>query len=446
MARYNQNTTIEPPKIEYCLYARKSSESDERQAMSIGSQIEEMKTLANRDGFKIKEIKQESHSAKNSGSRPVFKQLLQEIRQKKFNGILTWAPDRLSRNAGDLGSVVDLMDQGKLVKIQTYSQSFSNNPNEKFLLMILCSQAKLENDNKGVNVQRGLRTKCSMGWRPSIAPLGYLNKPGNGHVDELIVLDTERASFVTQMFERVANQGHSGRTIKHWLDRIGFQTRNDKPIPLSKVYSTLNNPFYYGEFEFPVGSGTWYQGKHKPLVTKEIFDKVQTVLQSVPKGYKNKTFPFKRIFKCGGCGGNVTAEEKLRKLKRGGFSKHIYYHCGRSINYECDEPYITEADLIKQLIANIDKIKFNYAGITRKIEEDIDRYHRLKTQVLHQEFIDGNLTELNSTSKSVSDKNDMTKNYVLHILKIGTTEERQEAISFIKTKFILTNKTIVIQK
>ena len=125
MTTYNQNTTIEPPKIEYCLYARKSSESDERQAMSIDSQIDEMLQLAKRDNLKIKEIKKESHSAKMSGSRPVFTELLQELRQKKFNGILTWAPDRLSRNAGDLGSVVDLMDQGKLVKIQTYSQSFS---------------------------------------------------------------------------------------------------------------------------------------------------------------------------------------------------------------------------------------------------------------------------------------------------------------------------------
>lgn len=444
--KYNQNTTIEPPKIEYCLYARKSSESDERQAMSIDSQIDEMLTLAKRDNLKIKEIKKESHSAKMSGSRPVFTELLHELRQKKFNGILTWAPDRLSRNAGDLGSVVDLMDQGKLIKIQTYSQSFSNSPNEKFLLMILCSQAKLENDNKGLNVQRGLRTKCAMGWRPSIAPSGYLNKDGNGHIDELIILDPERSSFITQMFERVALQGHSGRAIKNWLDRIGFTTRLGNKMPLSKVYSTLNNPFYYGEFEFPVGSGTWYQGKHKPLVTKELFDKVQAVLQTVPKGYKNKIFPFKSIFKCGGCGGGVTAEEKLRKLKHGGFVKHTYYHCGRSLNYECDEPYITESDLIKQLIANIDKIKFNHTGVTRKIQEDIERYHRLKTQVLHQEFIDGHLAEFNRVPQTSADKNEMTKNYLLHILQIGTIEERQEALSFIKTKFILSKRTIAIQK
>jgi site-specific DNA recombinase len=444
--KYNQNTTIEPAKIEYCLYARKSSESDERQTMSIDSQIDEMLTLAKRDNLKIKEVKKESHSAKMSGSRPVFTQLLQELRQKKFNGILTWAPDRLSRNAGDLGSVVDLMDQGKLIKIQTYSQSFSNSPNEKFLLMILCSQAKLENDNKGLNVQRGLRTKCAMGWRPSIAPAGYLNQAGDGHKDELIIIDPERASFITQIFERVAHQGHSGRAIKNWLDRIEFTTRLGNRMPLSKVYSTLKNPFYYGEFEFPVGSGTWYQGKHKPLVTKELFDKVQIMLECPPKSYNNKVFPFKSIFKCGGCGGGVTAEEKIRKLKHGGHAKHSYYHCGRSLNYECDEPYITENDLVKQLIANIDRIKFNHTGVTRKIQEDIERYHRLKTQVLHQEYIDGHLAEFNRIPQTSADKNEMTKNYLLHILQVGTAEERQEALSFIKTKFILSKRTIIIQK
>ena len=166
------------PVIEYCLYARKSSESDERQAMSIDSQIHEMRTLATRDHLEIKEIREESHSAKESGHRPVFNQLLSDIRAGMFSGILTWAPDRLSRNAGDLGMLVDLMDQGKLAQIKTFSQSFSNNPNEKFLLMILCSQAKLENDNRGINVKRGLRAKCEAGWRPGSCPTGYYERFG----------------------------------------------------------------------------------------------------------------------------------------------------------------------------------------------------------------------------------------------------------------------------
>lgn len=431
-------------EISYCLYARKSSESDERQIMSIDSQIEEMKQLARRENINVKEIKVESHSAKESGARPVFVELIKGIRSGKFNGILTWAPDRLSRNAGDLGTLVDLMDQKKLQRIQTYSQAFSNSPNEKFLLMILCSQAKLENDNKGVNVERGLRNKCALGWKPSLAPMGYLNQKGDGRTDELVILDPVRAPFVKQMFERVGNQGHSGRAVKRWLDRIGFETRQGVMCPMSKVHTILKNPFYYGEFEFPSGSGIWYKGKHKPLITKELFEKVQKQLTTTPRPWSKNNFAFKTLMKCGSCGSSVTAEEKFRKLKVGGYHKHIYYHCRRYLDYECNEPYIEEEDLVKQLIANIDKITFNQAGISRKIQEDIERYHRLKADVLHQEYMLGKFDGDNGVVPGKLDFKAMAKNYLIHILRGGTSEERLEILSLIKTRFILRDKKVSI--
>ena len=148
--------------IKYCLYARKSTESDEQQALSIDSQIKEMLEMAKAENMEIADIRRESHSAKDSFQRPVYNKLLADVRSGMFNGILCWARP-LSRNAGDLGAVVDLMDQGRLHEIRTHGQRFTNNPNEKFLLMILGSQAKLENDHKGINVKRGLRAKCEKG-------------------------------------------------------------------------------------------------------------------------------------------------------------------------------------------------------------------------------------------------------------------------------------------
>lgn len=130
-----EQALLTPQEAKFCLYARKSTEGDEKQAMSIDSQIKEMQALAERDGINILEIREERYSAKESGMRPVFNSVLNDIRDEKFNAILTWAPDRLSRNAGDLGMLVDLMDQGKLKFIKTYSQTFTNSPNEKFLLM-----------------------------------------------------------------------------------------------------------------------------------------------------------------------------------------------------------------------------------------------------------------------------------------------------------------------
>src|SRR3972149_7348223 len=223
-------TNSEAPRIEYCLYARKTSEDDERQARSIDSQVKEMTDLATKDGIAIKEVRKESHSAKISGKRPVFMGLINDLRGGRFTGILTWAPDRLSRNAGDLGMLVDLMDQGKLAQIRTYSQNFSNNPNEKFLLMILCSQAKLENDQKGLNVKRGIRAKCEMGWRPGMTPLGYYNRAFGGKKD--VVIDPDRGHIITEMFNKVAEQGAHGRGIKKWLVEKGFTNRSGILVPL----------------------------------------------------------------------------------------------------------------------------------------------------------------------------------------------------------------------
>lgn len=122
-----------------------------------------MLVLAQKENLNIVDMYRESHSAKDCGQRPVYNKLILDIREGKFDGILVWHPDRLARNAGDLGAVVDLLDQKKLVEIRTHSQRFTNNPNEKFLLMILGSQAKLENDNKSINVKRELKTKCELG-------------------------------------------------------------------------------------------------------------------------------------------------------------------------------------------------------------------------------------------------------------------------------------------
>lgn len=218
----------------YCLYARKSTEDDERQALSIDSQIKEMAQQAQAEGLLVTDIRKESHSAKNTGQRQVFNQLVNDIKNGMFQGILSWAPDRLSRNAGDLGTIVDLMDNGYLKEIRTHGQIFTNSPNDKFLLMILCSQAKLENDNRGINVKRGQRTKCEMGVRPSASPLGYLSDYSSPKGQKKILIDPERASIIRKMFEKVAYEGCSGRKVQEWLkNETNLRSRNGNIITLS---------------------------------------------------------------------------------------------------------------------------------------------------------------------------------------------------------------------
>ena len=206
-AQFGSPAVVEAVKVKYCLYARKSTEQDEKQALSIDSQVKEMLQIAERDGLEVIDVRREAHSAKDSGQRPVFKELLEDIRRGRYNGILTWAPDRLSRNAGDLGSLVDLMDQKKLIHIQTHGQTFSNSPNEKFLLMILCSQAKLENDNKSINVKRGLKTRVEMGLWPCPAPTGYQKEK---RTDKFLTIKTT-TSISTIYKRRKSKRSSTGR-------------------------------------------------------------------------------------------------------------------------------------------------------------------------------------------------------------------------------------------
>lgn len=427
--------TDNTPQVEYCLYARKSSEDDERQAMSIDSQIKEMNDMAVREGLFIKEIRKESHSAKTSGQRPIFMQIIQDLRVGLFTGILTWAPDRLSRNAGDLGQLVDLMDLGKLINIKTFTQAFSNTPSEKFLLMILCSQAKLENDQKGINVKRGIRAKCEMGWRPGMPPIGYFNRAFNGVKD--IIIDPERGPVVTEMFERVAKNGDSGRTLKRWLDKTGFTTRSKKRVPLSQIYQMLKNPFYYGKFQYPVSSGIWYQGKHQPLVTKDLFDKVENQLKTHPKSpWGSKIVIYKGLFKCGNCGATLTGEEKFRMRKHSPPNRHVYYHCSRQMG-ECREPYIEEKKLEKQVLRYINFLNIAHAEnlqLTDTLKSSIATYRLVRDEILYEQDVFPEDKPLNIVD------------FVRYIFYSGGIQEKRDLITsfgkqlYIKDGYVSANK------
>lgn len=422
----------ETEPIRYCLYARKSSEAEEKQALSIDSQIKEMLTLAQRDGLNITEMYRESHSAKDAGQRPVFNQLLLDIREGKFTGILVWHPDRLSRNAGDLGAIVDLFDQKKLIEIRTYSQRFTNNPNEKFLLMILGSQAKLENDNKSINVKRGLKTKCELGLWPSIAPTGYLNSK-NKDQKGVVFVDPDRAPVIKDLFQKVANEGWSGRKVYRWLKDIKFKTRTGKPLTLSNVYVILNNHFYYGTFEYPKASGRWFQGKHTPLISKELFEDVQKQLHlQIKSKNRNKEFAFTRLLSCGACGSGVTAQEKFKSLKDGSVAKYIYYGCTRSRDINCKEGYIEEKVLISQLVEIIDRIDLDRSGIKKKLEAEIERHKKFHSGIMGR------------ADENYSVKDADIRNYARYLLTEGSMFEKRDLLTCLKSKINLKSKVIYL--
>lgn len=424
-------------KVKYCLYARKSTESEERQVLSIDSQVKEMLQIAERENLEIVEIRRESHSAKDSAQRPVFNELIEDVRRGKFNGILTWAPDRLSRNAGDLGTLVDLMDQKLLMEIRTYGQQFKNSPNEKFLLMILCSQAKLENDNRGINVKRGLRARCEMGIWPTCTPTGYLNERLSER-NCRVVIDPIRGPILKKMFEKVGYNHWSGRKIYHWLRfELNFKGKSNKNLSLSNIYRLLQNTFYYGPFEYPKDSGNWYQGNHEPLITKELFELTQEQLKRDRIVREGREFAFTKLLTCGHCGSGITATEKYKQLKNGGLNKHIYYGCTKARDLHCKAGYAKEIDLINDLVKIVDELEIDEIGLRKQFEEEIERYNQFQKTVLMMQ---------GKEKEAKLQENFDIRTYAKYVLREGKIDEKRELLAGLKSRLIFINKKLILAK
>ena len=285
-----------------------------------------------------------------------------------------------------------------------------------------------DRDNRGINVKRGIRAKCEMGWRPGNAPVGYMNRSFNGVKD--IIPDPDRASVITEMFEKAA-QGWSGRKIKDWLDSINFTNKSGKKVAISQVFVILNNTFYYGEFEYPEGSGKVYQGSHQPLVPKALFEQVQQS-RAVPNkaAWGTKNFAFKDIFKCGSCGASITAEEKFKSRVDGGFNRHVYYHCTKRVDPNCSERSINEKDLNSQLINFIAEHCDNI-----EVSDELAR-----KMVRHAEVVEYSLSSRGIEHGEI----DPLAEYARYVLTSGTYAEQGKLIEGIRSQFVIRNRVLSV--
>src|SRR3989339_371991 len=161
--------------MKYFLYARKSTEDEDRQVMSIEAQLEELKQYALKENLSIFETLIESKSAKTPG-RPVFNQMIDKIKSSDEPvGLLVWHPDRLARNSIDGGQIIYLIDTGKIVSLKSPTFWFEPTPQGLFMLQVAFGQSKYYSDNLAENVKRGIRQKLRRGEWTGIAPFGYVN-------------------------------------------------------------------------------------------------------------------------------------------------------------------------------------------------------------------------------------------------------------------------------
>jgi len=325
----------------FFLYARKSTDVEDKQVLSIEAQITELRAFAKQNNLAIIEELTEKQSAKIPG-RPIFGEMLKRIEHGEADGILAWHPDRLARNSVDGGQIIYLIDCGRIAALKFPQFWFEPTPQGKFMLNIAFGQSKYYVDSLSENTKRGLRQKVRRGEYPSVAPIGYINDVRT----KSIVVDRKKARIIRQAFELYAKGDSRLEDISNFLAQRGIMSRGGKRIHKTRATFILSNPFYTGLFKY---GGELHEGKYEPIITKKLFDTAQEILHQRGKPrhkQKNEPQAFCGLISCAECGMMITAEKQ---------KGHIYYRCTKK-KIKCSQPYTREEELDRQLSSLIQKV------------------------------------------------------------------------------------------
>lgn len=373
--------------IKYFLYARKSTEGEDRQVTSIQDQVSEMRKYAQELGIEIVDVISESKSAKAQG-REKFNLMLQRIKKGEAQGILCWKLNRLARNPWDGAEIIGNLQLGIIQHIQTYGRDYKPTDNVIMMYVEFGMSNQYVND-LSVDVKRGTRKKAERGWYPAMQlPLGYIHNKKHDRTTKEIVIDPDTFYLVKKLWESMLTGLYSIADIKREGDAFGLRSRKGNLYSQSSYYNMFSNEFYCGYFYWKNEQGvkTRHIGKHTPMVTELEYRTVQRFLQrDLPRPNKQKYFfPFKGLISCGECGGFVTCEHKHQvicadckykfsiKTKQHcpKCNKHIdemnnpsvidktYYHCTKKVR-SCTQGGITDVQVEKQIENYLEKILIN---------------------------------------------------------------------------------------
>src|SRR3972149_11374376 len=336
----------------FFLYARKSTDVEDKQVLSIEAQLTELRDYAKRENLNIALEFIEKQSAKIPG-RPVFNEMMKCIEKGDADSILSWHPDRLARNSIDGGKIIYFLDTGKLASLKFPTFWCDNTSQGKFMLNMAFGQSKYYVDSLSENTKRGLRQKVRNGEYPTLAPVGYIN---DSRIKSVVV-DRKKAKIIKQAFELYVKGNQRLEDIVNFLAKKNIISKRGNVIHKSRATSILSNPFYTGLFRY---GGEIHEGKHEPIISKKLFDEAQEMLIKRGKPErkpKNDPQPFCGLISCASCGMMITGEYKVKKQKNGNVHEYIYYHCSKKRkDMKCPEPCIREEELDRQLSSLIKKV------------------------------------------------------------------------------------------
>jgi site-specific DNA recombinase len=351
MKRNKKTEIIEPsatsrPRV--LTYARVSSKEQEKEGFSIPAQHKLLQGYAETNRFHIVQEFVDVETAKQSG-RANFELMVKYIKAHSgIRTILVEKTDRLYRNLKDWVTLDELDIEIHLVK-EGVILSRDSKSSEKFVHGIKVLMAKNYIDNLSEEARKGQQEKAEQGIWPTKAPLGYRNILGPDG-KKVIVPDPDIAPIITHLFGWYATGTLSLKEAAEKARSAGLAyRRTGAAVPVSTIHMILRNRIYTGEFDW---KGHLYKGKHQPLITRELWERVQGVLDgrhSKKTRHVKHDFAFSGLINCGHCGCAMVGE-----LKKG---RYVYYHC-TGFKQKCPEPYVRQEVLEAKYSSLLGKLKF----------------------------------------------------------------------------------------
>ncbi len=325
-----------PQTLKYVVYLRKSTEEKGKQIRSIPDQKKECLEYAKREGINVKDIVVETRSAKESGTRPYFKKMLEDLKTGKYNAILAWHPDRLARNMKDAGEIIDFLDRDYIRDMKFVSFTFSNDTSGKLLLGITFAMSKEYSDKLSDNVTRGNTRKMEEGKIVSFIPKGYYKDsrdfPRPDGVAFEVISNAFRMRLEGETMESIAKSLNTQALLvnKTAENKLGVYRKQ-------QVMRMLENPFYagvylHGEKIEILGNGYDF----KPIITPEEYllinkktgeksGKLKRVLRFFKKeGVKADLL--RQCVLCAECGHTMSAGIMTKKTNKG-IENRFHYRC-----------------------------------------------------------------------------------------------------------------------
>jgi len=330
-----KKVVVEPSDKLGVSYVRVSSKDQEKEGFSIPAQQKLIREYAAEKGIEIVREFVDVETAKTSGREEFGEMVNFLVEHPEIYAILTEKTDRLHRNMKDYCTMEELQRELHFIK-EGCVISKDSRSSEKFIYGIKSLMAKNYIDNLKEEVKKGQREKASQGIWPSFAPIGYDNvllpsgKRG-------IAPDPNRAELIRACFERYATGNCSIKELAKWVRSAGITFRSSgRPINKATLQVILHNRIYMGEFDW---DGARYVGIHTPVISSELWEKVQSVLdRRSSQRYRvvKNDLAFSGLIRCGHCGCALVGE-----IKKG---RYVYYRCTHN-RRECPDKYVKEETL-----------------------------------------------------------------------------------------------------